>query len=79
MRYLFFIFPAYLLYFSVTTYHKPEWGFGFLWSLEVIAIQVVVTGVVLLGVWTTVKPQLPAFGKFGIYALLASALIALLS
>lgn len=77
MRYLFFIFPAYLLYVAAT-HHKAEWGFGFLWALEVIALQILLSIVFLAIIWIVAKNQLSVSRKICIYALLASALISVL-
>lgn len=72
MKYLFFIFPGYMLYSLIQYNYRPDWGFGFLLLLEVLVVQLIATGVVLVTVRQAARPQFAAFRRICVYALVAS-------
>lgn len=71
MRYLFFIFPAYLFY-VLTVSQKNSWGFDFLWMLEIVIGQLIVFIISLLFTALITPNHLPEFRQVGIYAFLVS-------
>lgn len=77
-KYLFYIFPLYVVY-ILATHMQPGWGFGFLWLLEVLVIQAVVSAVLLGIVWLPKNNQLVSLRKNGIYAFIASTAAVLLA
>ena len=70
-RYLFYIFPLYMVY-VLATHREPGWGFSFLWLLEVLVIQAVVSAVFFGVMWLAKNKQLSAIRKNCIYAFVAS-------
>lgn len=77
-KYLFYIFPLYMVY-VLATHRQPEWGFSFLWLLEVLVIQAVVSAVIFGVMWLAKNNQLASLRKNGFYAFIASIAAVLLA
>ena len=77
-KYLFYIFPLYMIY-VLATNRQTGWGFSFVWLLEVLVIQAVISAIVFGVMWLAKNKQLPAFRKNCIYAFIASIVAVLLA
>lgn len=77
-KYLFYIFPLYMVY-LLATHRQPDWGFSFLWLLEVLVIQAAVSAVVFGVMWLAKNNQLTSLRKNCIYAFIASIAAVLLA
>jgi len=77
-KYLFYIFPLYMIY-VLATHKQPDWGFSFLWLLEVLVIQTVVSAVIFGVMWLAKNNQLATLRKSCIYAFIASTAAVLLA
>ncbi len=77
-KYLFYIFPLYMVY-VLAAHGQPGWGFSFLWLLEVLVIQAVVSAVIFGVMWLAKSNQLASLRNNCIYAFIASTAAVLLA